>query len=469
MMLNNNKPDHSNKPLDKAFIKILRGLFPSERLSADPVDLLTYSYDATKKEYLPQMVVWAENAEEISALLRAACEYQVPVYPRGGGTGLSGGALATHGGVLLSMERMDKILNLDEENRLLTAQPGVPLGVLKAAAQKRGLFYPPDPSSAKTASLGGTLAECAGGLNCVKYGTTKDWIQSIQAVLPTGEIVKAGTKARKNVVGYNLLQLLIGSEGTLAVITEATVRLIPNPSAHSAFAALFDSIDDSSQAVQAILKSGVTPCALEFIDRQCLEAANEYVQDRRIPIAEALLLVETDGFDELLVGQDARALADICRQQGASEIRPAQTEEERQALWDIRRSLSPAMYAKAPFKTNEDVCVPVSAYPLLMQKAYEISERHRVMTLCFGHAGDGNIHVNFMSRLENDPSVIAAVKDLFRAVVDMGGSISGEHGIGIAKAPYISFELGECERKLITDIKRLFDPHNILNPEKIVV
>lgn len=454
--------------LDKSFLKRLRDIFTAERLSIEPVDLLTYAYDATKKEYPPHVVVWPETDEEIAALMKTAGEYNVPVYPRGGGTGLTGGALATRGGILMSLERMAEIIEVDEENRLVTVQPGITLGALKSEVQKHGLMYPPDPSSAKTASLGGTLAECAGGLNCVKYGTTKDWVQSIRAVLPTGEKIKAGTKARKNVVGYNLLQLIIGSEGTLATITEATLRLIPNPTSQATFIALFESVADSAQAVQAMLKSGVTPCALEFIDRKCLEAGNEYAKDKYIPLAEALLLVEVDGYIKHLVNDDLNSLMEVCREYGAYEIKLSQNEKERADLWAIRRTLSPAMYTKAPFKTNEDICVPVSRYPDILEKAYEISERYNILTLCFGHAGDGNIHVNFMSHDQKDPAVESAVKELFEAVVEMQGSISGEHGIGITKAPYLSLELGESERKLLSDIKQLFDPHHILNPGKII-
>lgn len=456
-------------PLDRSLVKALRKLFPSERISEEPVDRMTYAYDATRHHFPPQVVIWPETAVEISAVMKLANEYRTPVYPRGGGTGHTGGALALQGGILLSLERMGAILLIDKANRLVTAQPGIPLGALKSAVQKEGLFYPPDPSSAKTALLGGTLAECAGGLNCVKYGTTKDWVQSVEAVLPNGEIVHLGTKARKNVVGYNLLQLVIGSEGTLAVITEATLRLIPYPTQRATFIALFDSVTDSAHAVQAMLESGVTPCALEFIDRESLEVANAYHPDARIPVTEALLLVETDGFAEKDVRGDLQTLAETCRQHHAAQVIVSATDTEREQLWEIRRTLSPAMFAKAPFKTNEDVCVPISAFSQMLEEAYRIQRKYNVITLCFGHAGDGNLHVNFMSHDEHDPQVEQAVSELFQKAVALEGSISGEHGIGITKAPYIALELGEQERRLLVEIKRVFDPNNILNPGKIVV
>ncbi|MBN2328132.1 MAG: FAD-binding protein [Candidatus Omnitrophica bacterium] len=454
--------------ISPSLLKSLKKVFTPERVSNDPVDLMTYAYDATRHHYPPQVVVWAETAEEISGLMKLACEYKVPVYPRGGGTGHTGGALALQGGILLSMERMAAIRSIDADNRLVTAQTGIPLGSLKTAVQKEGLFYPPDPSSAKTASLGGTLAECAGGLNCVKYGTTKDWIQSLEAVLPTGEIIHLGSKARKNVVSFNLVQLLIGSEGILAVITEATLRLIPYPAHRTTFIALFDSVDDSAQAVRAILGSGALPCALEFIDRLSLEAANAHNPEAGLPIAEALLLIEIDGLDPADVQEDKAALIEICQSKGAVQITEADDDQERERLWDIRRSLSPAMFAKAPFKTNEDICVPISAFPAMLEHAYAISRKYGVFALCFGHAGDGNLHVNFMSHDEQDPKVEQAVDELFQRTVSLNGSISGEHGVGISKAPYLSYEMGKREQQLLLDIKRVFDPHNILNPGKIV-
>ncbi|MFB3786511.1 MAG: FAD-binding oxidoreductase [bacterium] len=453
--------------LDPAALKELRTLLPPERVSDEPVDLLTYAYDATRRQYPPQVVLWPETAQEIAAVLRLASERGIPVYPRGGGTGLTGGSLATRGGIALSLERMTAIRGVERQNRLVTAQAGVPLGELKAVLQKQGLFYPPDPSSAKTATLGGSLAECAGGLNCVKYGTTKDWVQAIEAVLPTGEIVHIGSKARKSVVGYNLLQLLIGSEGTLAVITEAALRLVPFPPHRGTFIALFDSVQDSARAVQRMLDSGAVPCAIEFIDRRSLEAVNAYSQDASLPVAEALLLVEADGHDLSRVEEETRTFAALCQESGATQITLAQSDRERERLWDIRRSLNPAMYAKAPFKTNEDICVPISEIGAILDAAYEIGNQYNITTLCFGHAGDGNIHVNFMTHDEEDPQVDQAVADLFERTVALGGSISGEHGIGITKAPFLGLEMGKRERQLLADIKKLFDPKNILNPGKM--
>lgn len=464
MTVSSNPPKTS--PILGEALRELKAIF-GERVSTREEDLLTYAFDATRQEYPPQAVAWPMNEDEISALMRWANRHHVPIYPRGGGTGFTGGALALNGGVTVSLEKMEALIEIDETNRLVTAQPGIPLGDLKSALQKKGLFYPPDPSSAKTASLGGTLAECAGGLNCVKYGVTKDWVQSIRAVLPNGEITQVGTKARKNVVGYDLLPLLIGSEGTLAIITECTLRLIPYPTRRAAFIALYDKVSEAMTSVQAILMSGVTPSALEFIDRRCLEAANAHIKGADMPLAEAMLLVETDGFEDQRVRDDLNRLQAVCRERGAREIRDSQSEEERMKLWSIRKNLSPAMHAIAPYKTNEDICVPISEISGILDDAYAIGERYQIATLCFGHAGDGNIHVNFMTHVEHDPNVEKAVAELFEATVKRDGSISGEHGIGVTKAPYISLEIGESTRELLAGLKRLFDPNDVLNPGKI--
>lgn len=466
MTLATTEPVYS--PLNEGLIAELKSIFGDERISDRPEDVLTYSFDATRREYAPHAVAWPESAEEISQLVHFANRHRVPLYPRGGGTGFTGGALATQGGITISMERMDRIIEIDEANRLVTAETGVVLGTLKSALQERGLFYPPDPSSAKSAALGGTLAECAGGLNCVKYGTTKDWVQSIKAVLPNGEIVNVGTKARKNVVGYNLLPLLIGSEGTLAIITEATLRLLPYPTVRRAFTAVYGSVSEAMQSVQKILLSGVTPSALEFIDRRCLEAANHYMKDERLPVDEALLLVESDGFDEARMLEEQQRLIDACRANGAKDIQPSKTEAERAALWSIRKNLSPAMHAIAPFKTNEDICVPISEIEGILNDAYAIGDKYQIATLCFGHAGDGNIHVNFMTHDEQDPNIELAVEELFAATVKRNGSISGEHGIGIMKAPYLELELGRAVTDLLVQFKAMMDPNQILNPEKII-
>lgn len=449
-------------------IQSLRSLLSPDQVSNDPVDQMTYSYDASQRQSAPQAVVWIKSTEDVSKVLKYANEHKIPVYARGGGTGLTGGAIPVHGGIALCTSKMNQIINIDAENHFVEVEAGIVLLDMKNRLEEQGLFYPPDPSSAKTAQLGGTLAECAGGLNCVKYGITKDWVLGLEAVMANGDIINIGAKVRKCVVGYNLTQLLVGSEGTLGVITKATLRLIPLPKHQATFLALFNSAIDAAQTSVDILQSGITPKALEFIDRYCLEAVNSYMHGADMPLADAVLLIETDGFDQDIVQRDIEVLQEICKKNNATEIKVANDNDERTHLWKVRKALSPAMHAKAPYKTNEDICVPITKLPEILEKTYAIGEKANIPTLCFGHAGDGNIHVNFMTHTQFDPVVEQAVHDMFIATIECGGTISGEHGIGLSKAPFIKLELGENVRKVHKQIKSLFDPNNILNPGKFI-
>lgn len=452
----------SNEILEK-----LRAALGPENMSADDVDRISYGYDATRRDAQCSAVVWPRTIEQISTIMRLASEHHVPVVPRGSGSGLSGGALPIQGGWVMSLERMNRILEIDTANRTVTSEPGIRLNDLKEAVQAEGLFYPPDPASAKIASLGGTLAECAGGLNCVKYGTTKDWVMEVKAVLPTGEVIRLGSRSRKCVSGYNLLQLLIGSEGTLATIGEATLRLIPYPAHRRTFTATFDSHEQASDAVLRILSGPITPCALEYIDRNSLECVCDYLGPGSMPIVEALILGEVDGFSVEDIDADLAAVTESLNAAGATEIRSAATEEDREQLWSVRRSLSPAMFAKGRIKVNEDVAVPISEFPVVLHEAYKIAAKHNVIVICFGHAGDGNMHVNLMSDVEHDPAVIAATREVFECAVSHGGTITGEHGVGTLKADYLELEWGPVEIGLLKKVKEVFDPAGILNPGKI--
>ncbi len=449
------------------FATELRDAVGAENCSVDEVDRVSYGYDATRRDAPCQAVAWPTEIEQISALMRLANRLKIPVVPRGSGSGLSGGALPIHGGIVMSLERMNRILEIDTANRTVTAQPGIRLNDLKQAVQEQGLFYPPDPASAKIASLGGTIAECAGGLNCVKYGTTKDWIMEVRAVLANGEIVRLGSRARKCVSGYNLLQLLIGSEGTLATVGEATLRLIPYPAFRRTFTAAFPGSQNAAEAVLGILNGKIQPCALEYIDRNSIECVRDYLKTDKLALVDALILGEVDAFSDEEAGEAIGHLTQICTDCGASEIRTAQTEDEREELWHIRRNLSPAMFAKGRIKVNEDIAVPIAEFPAMLQDAYAIAARHNVTMVCFGHAGDGNVHVNLMSDIEHDPDVLAATHEVFERAVQRGGTISGEHGIGTMKANYLELEWGPVEMGLLKEVKKVFDPNNILNPGKI--
>ncbi len=445
-----------------------RSFLGDQSVSIDEMDLTTYAYDATRKNYRPWVVVWPTQTEQISRIMKIASRERIPVYPRGSGSGMSGGALPVRGGILMSLERMNEIVEIDVDNRTVTAQPGVFLGALKQAVQAKGLFYPPDPASARVASLGGTLAEGAGGLNCVKYGTTKDYVLAVEAVLPDGEIVHLGSRSRKSVSGYNLLQLLIGSEGTLATITQATLRLIPYPPYRYTILARFNSTQAASRAVLAILSGSVQPSALEFIDGVSLECVRAYLGTDRVPAAEAVLLAEVDGFTADAVAADAERIGGLCEGCGAESVRKAGDAEEREELWELRRNLGPSMFKKAPIKFNEDIAVPVAEFPRMLKRIYTVAERHRVIVICFGHAGDGNLHVNFMTHKEDDPAVHSAIEEVFKEAVACGGTLSGEHGIGIMKSEFLPLEWGSREIALLQGVKRVFDPIGILNPGKIV-
>ena len=453
--------------MENEILSQLRSAVGPDNASTDPIDLTTYGYDATRRSAECDAVVWPTNMEQISELMRLATQHRIPIVPRGSGSGLSGGTLPVRGGWMMSLERMNRILDIDTTNRTVTAEPGIRLNDLKAAVEKEGLFYPPDPASAKIASLGGTIAECSGGLNCVKYGTTRDWVMEVRAVLPTGEIVRFGSRARKCVSGYNVLQLLIGSEGTLATVGEATLRLIPHPRFRRTFMAGFESHARASEGVLQLLNGAVTPCALEYIDRNSIECVREHLSTDGLPAVDALLLGEVDGFSDEQVDADLDAVVQTLRDAHAESVVSASDEREREDLWHIRRNLRPAMFEKGRIKVNEDIAVPLDQFPDMLHDAYEIAERHKVTVICFGHAGDGNVHVNLMSDIEHDPAVIAATREVFERAVARGGTISGEHGIGTMKAEFMALEWGAAELGMLRKIKSAFDPADILNPGKI--
>jgi glycolate oxidase len=410
------------------------------------------------------------NATEISAIARLCDGEQVPLVVRGAGSGYTGGAVPVRGGVVLSMERLDRILTIDDENLIAVVQPNVITGDLQDAVEQRGLFYPPDPASLRQSSLGGNVAENAGGPRAVKYGTTKRYVLALEAVLPTGEVIRTGSKAVKNVVGYDLTRLLVGSEGTLAIITEITLRLIPKPPVQSVMQATFADIPPAVEAVTALLAARVLPATIELIDRVSLSAV---AQRLRRPVAPentgAMLIIEVDGV-AAGVEEECSLVLDACRRAGALAVRRAATDAERDAIWEARRELSVALRALAPRKINHDVVVPRGRVPQLFDLVERLRQESGLMIPCFGHAGDGNIHVNVMCD-PADPDQMRRAKiaerALFEGVVALEGSISGEHGIGFSKAPYLGIELSADVIALMQRIKLAFDPHGILNPGKI--
>jgi glycolate oxidase len=458
------------RELPERFVSALREVVGATQVRSDDASLESYGQDALGIGHPPDLVVTPGTTREIASIARLCNEHRVPLVVRGAGTGYTGGAVPTCGGIVLSMERLNRILEIDEINLLAVVEPNVITADLQRAVEARGLFYPPDPASLEKSSIGGNVAECAGGPRAFKYGTTKRYVLALEAVLPDGEIIETGSKAVKNVVGYDLTQLLVGSEGTLAVITKITVRLVPKPPAQAALLAMFADIQGAVDGVTALIQRRVVPAAIELIDADSLDAVQHHTgQAIAPPGTGAAVIVEVDG-SQLAVDEDIEHVATACRDAGAMRVALASTAEERAQLWDVRRQISLALRATGLLKINHDVVVPRGRVPELFAVVQELRDEYRLRIASFGHAGDGNIHVNLMVDRDN-PDELARAKQaerlLFERVVALDGSISGEHGIGFAKAPYIGIELSAEEIALMKRVKAAFDPNGILNPGKI--
>ncbi len=432
-------------------------------------DLACYAYDATARTYMPDAVLFPKNAQEISAVVNLANEDGFFVIPRGAGSGMTGGSLAVRGGVVLVMARMNRILKIDKDNLIAHVEPGVVTGRFHKAVEKEGLFYPPDPSSSEFSTLGGNVAECAGGPRAVKYGVTRDYVLGLEAVLPTGEIISTGVQTAKGVVGYDLTRLLVGSEGTLGIITRMTLRLLPRPEVVRVMTAVFDKIASAAETVSEIIRSGIIPRAIEFMDNASIRCVASHLKIALPVEAEALLLIEEDGRpDEVdLALEKIKAL---CLSRGAKCVEIAKTKAEAENLWRARKAISPALFQYGPDKINEDIVVPRSKIPDMVEKISALRAETGLTIVSFGHAGDGNIHFNIMLDKKNEAELKkaeGAVEALFDYTLQLGGTISGEHGIGITKAPYLAKEIGNAEMNLMKKIKKLFDPNGILNPGKI--
>lgn len=456
--------------ISEQFVTALEAAVGHGNVLTDSSSLEAYGTDGTKRGHPADVVVRPDGADQVSAVVRLCARHRVPITPRGAGSGYSGGAIPIRGGVLLSLERMNRILEIDEANLLAVVEPNVITGDLQAAVERAGLFYPPDPASLAQSAIGGNVAECAGGPRAFKYGTTKHYVLGLQAVLPNGDIIETGGKAVKNVVGYDLTHLLVGSEGTLAIVTRVILRLIPKPPVQSTLRATFASVADAAQAVSEIIRARVIPAALELIDGASLDAVARYLEMRSLAPegTAALLLIEVDGTDAA-VGEEVSRVEAACRAAGALDILRARDATERDELWRVRRELSPALRTIAPIKINNDVVVPKGRIPLLFELIERLREDYRLRIPCFGHAGDGNIHVNIM--VDDTPDDIRRGREaerlLFEGVVALEGSISGEHGIGTSKAPFLSIELSAEEIALMKRVKAAFDPDGLLNPGKI--
>jgi len=447
----------------------LRNITGRDYCSKTKEDLVCYGYDATAINFLPDAIIFPEKTSQVASILRLADRDHFNVIPRGSGSGMTGGALPVHGGVVVIMTRFNRIHKIDTDNLVAHVEPGVITGDFHRAVEEEGLFYPPDPASSVFCTLGGNMAECAGGPSAVKYGVTRDYVLGLEVVLPTGQIIKTGVITTKGVVGYDLTRLFIGSEGTLGIITHMTLRLLPLPEGIRTMTAVFDEIDKAAQTVSEIIRRSIIPRTIEFMDHASIQCVKEHLKIDLPTKAEAILLIDVDGTE----GETNRAMArlkELCLSQGAKRVIVAKNKLEAENLWKARKAISPSLFKYGPDKINEDIVVPRSKIPEMVKKIDALRKETGLTMASFGHAGDGNIHFNIMldkkdkAQLKNAE---AAVEDLFDHTLKLGGTISGEHGIGITKAPYMAKEIGVVELDLMKKIKKVFDPKGILNPGKI--
>ena len=438
---------------------------------ATPEDLAVYSYDGTFAEGKPEVVVLPRTTEQTAEIVKLAAETRTPVVARGMGSGLAAGSIpVVAGGMVICFTRMNRILEIDPRNSTVFTQCGVVTATLQTEVEKMGLFYPPDPSSIKHSTIGGNIACNAGGPRCLKYGVTANYVLGLTVVLADGEILKTGGKPIKDVTGYNLNGLFTSSEGTLGLITEALLRLVARPRFAKTALAEFDSLDNASRAVNAVLAEGIVPASLELMDQTAIACIEEAMHLGLTTDVAASLIIETDGADEATVIREAEVAGRICREIGARTVKVAKTEEERAGLWKARRSISPSLARKAPNKLGEDITVPRSAIPEVVQKIREISKKYGLPIVIFGHAGDGNLHPNILfdkRDAEQWAKVEQMVREVFGVALSVGGTLSGEHGVGVLKRPYFEQALGPVSVSVQRRIKTALDPLNILNPGKM--
>ncbi|MDR2033543.1 MAG: FAD-binding protein [Helicobacteraceae bacterium] len=443
----------------------------SDNCYIDQAHRQAYSYDATRQSFEPEAVVFPRNEGDIQQVLRYANQNKIPVVPRGAGSGFTGGSLSVEGGIVLALEKyMNQILEIDLENMLARVQPAVINKELQNAVEAQGLFYPPDPASQEYSTIGGNVSENAGGMRAAKYGITKNYVLALRAVLANGELIRAGKKTIKDVAGFNIAGLLTASEGSLAVITEITLKLIPKPKLALTAMGFFSSVSDAMNATYKSFINGVTPVAMEFLDNLTIRAV-ESAYKKGLPIdAGALLIAEVDGNTEADIKWQIETVERVFRENGCSAFIIAKNNTERDAIWFARRNASQSLKIYGPTKLNEDITVPRSALPELLKRIALIGEKYDHQIPCFGHTGDGNVHVNVMTNRQDAlryHNAERAIKEIFEAAIELEGTLSGEHGIGVSKAPFMDMAFSQSEMNLFRTIKKALDPNNILNPGKM--
>ena len=449
--------------------KILKIVGPQNFLT-DPADLACYSYDASSISSLPKAVVMPVSTEEVSQILSLANQEGLAVSPRGAGTGTTGASVPIKGGLALCLARMNRIISINPKDLTALVEPGVVTGELQEEVSRYGLFYPPDPASMKFCTIGGNVATGAGGPRAVKYGVTRDYVMALEVVLSDGSVIHTGTKTAKGVVGYDLTRLLVGSEGTLGVVTGITLRLLPAPESDGTLIAFFPDTKSASNTVVSLFESRILPRCAEFLDKLSIGLISGQLPVAISERADAMLLIEVDGVQESIPRQ-LEAVKKSCRKCGATDIHVAKSKEQAKAFWSARQALAPSIRTLGfPDKINEDICVPRSCLPEIMSKLEKIGRKNRITILSFGHAGDGNLHVNLLLDLSNREEKLrgkAAVMEVMEATLALGGTISGEHGVGLTKRPFIQMEIDKKGLEIMKGIKKLFDPGNILNPGKV--
>ena len=465
---------HFNK-VSRSVITALVRVVGNEHVHTSDEKRAHYGHDETEDlNYPPEAVVRPNTAEEVAEVLRVCNDHNVPVTPIGGRTGLSGGALSLHGGVGLALDRMDRILSIDEQNLQVTVEPGVITQVLQETVAAKKLYYPPDPSSRGSCTIGGNLAENAGGPRAVKYGVTRDFVLNMQVALADGQLIWTGANTLKNATGYDLTRLVVGSEGTLGVITKAVLRLVPLPRETKLMLVPFNHARKACEAVSAVFRAGITPSALEFMERDAIDWTMEHVEGIHIALApdvKAHLLIEVDGNHADAMLKDCEAIVQVMEAHDCGEVLFAESPGDKDALWKLRRSVGVAVKANSVYK-EEDTVVPRYALPDLLEGVKKIGARYGFRSVCYGHAGDGNLHVNIIKGQLSDHAwqheLPNAIREIFQLTVSLGGTLSGEHGIGLVQRPYMDIAFDEVQLGLMRGIKQLFDPRGILNPGKVL-